>query len=249
MTKEEILSKLAAQDPSFHYADEDVVARAAQAGITLPLGPMNLRASLPVLRWIADSLRLDMVTLETGAGQSTVVFAALASRHFCLTFKREEADRITAYLEQCGVDPGKVTFVIGSTDVTLPGLATPPLDFVFIDGCHGYPYPAMDWHHADKLLKIGGLLGMDNAELRPVADHCRVLEANGAYRPRETVRQRSTETRFYEKLIDQDREWVSQPYSRVREQPSRPGLVERARRKAMRGLRRATQLLPRRSPR
>src|SRR5258708_21720739 len=42
--------------------------------------------------------------------------------------------------------------------------------------------PALDWHYIDKHLKIGGLLGMDNVELRPIREHCEFLEENEVYR-------------------------------------------------------------------
>jgi hypothetical protein len=49
------------------------------------------------------------------------------------------------YLERIGVPPEKVTFILGSTDDTLPRLEIGKiLDFAYVDGCHGYPFPALD---------------------------------------------------------------------------------------------------------
>ena len=60
--------------------------------------------------------------------------------------------------------------LIGSTDETLPQLGIETLvDFAYVDGCHGYPFPALDWHYIDGRLRVGGIIGMDNAELRPSA--------------------------------------------------------------------------------
>ena len=122
MDKLEILAHLAQDKPLFHYADEHGVQRAALAGATLPLGDFSMAVSPGVLRWIADHLTDDMVTIETGAGHTTVLFAALAKHHYCCTRSQLEADKIRAYLERIGVSNDKLTFVLGSTDETLPRL-------------------------------------------------------------------------------------------------------------------------------
>jgi predicted O-methyltransferase YrrM len=232
MDKLKMLAHLAEDKPLFHYADEHDVRRAALAGITLPLGDFSMAVSPGVLRWIADRVTDDMVTIETGAGKTTVLFAVLAKHHYCCTPSQREADKIRAYLERIGVSDDKVTFVIGSTDETLPRLGIGTIiDFAYIDGCHGYPFPALDWHYIDKHLRVGGIVGMDNAELRPVREHCEFLEENGAYRLTGTVFEWYF-IRFYEKLLDQNREWIDQPYSRAKKDPCDWRLLTRVKRKA-----------------
>lgn len=233
MTAHEVVSRLETDQPLLHYYDDDWVADAAQAGITIPKGEQSLAVAPAVLRWIADRLTGDMTTIETGAGHTTVLFAAIARHHYCLTYKPREADKIREYLARLGLSDERVTFVFGPTDETLPGLNVggQVIDFAYIDGCHGYPYPAMDWHHIDKRLKVGGLLGMDNVELRPVREHCEFLEENGTYELVESV-YTGYFVRFYRKREDQWREWVCQPYSRAKKDPCDWGLVTRIRRKA-----------------
>ena len=228
----EILAHLARDKPLFHYADEHGVQRAALAGATLPLGDFSMAVSPGVLRWIADHLTDDMVTIETGAGNTTVLIAALAKHHYCCTRSQLEVDKIRAYLERIGVSNDKLTFVLGSTDEALPRLGIGAIiDFAYIDGCHGYPFPALDWHYIDKHLKVGGIVGMDNVELRPVREHCEFLEENGAYRLTGIVSE-GYFVRFYEKLLNQNREWIDQPYSRVKKDPCDWRLLTRIKRKA-----------------
>src|SRR5262249_13782060 len=149
----------------------------------------------------------------------------------CCTGSRLETDKIRDYLERIGVPPEKVTFILGSTDDTLPRLEIGKiLDFAYVDGCHGYPFPALDWHYIDKHLKIGGLLGMDNVELRPVREHCEFLEENEIYRLAGFVFD-GYFVRFYEKQADQEREWVDQRYSRAKHDPCDWRLSTRIRRK------------------
>ena len=120
MDKSEVLARLGQDNPLFHYMGDDEVRRATPAGYTLGVGEVSFGVGPNVLRWIADRLTGDMITFETGAGLSTVLFATLARHHYCCTAARREADKIRDYLER--IAPEKVTFILGSTDDTLPRL-------------------------------------------------------------------------------------------------------------------------------
>jgi hypothetical protein len=235
MEKLDILARLAQEKPLFHFADEAGVRRAALVGATLPVGDFSMAVGPGVLRWIANHLTEDMVTIETGAGHTTVLFAAVAKHHYCYTASHREAEKIGTYLGRIGVSNDRVTFIVGSTDETLPGLeAGTVIDFAYIDGCHGYPYPALDWFHIDKHMRVGGIVGMDNVELRPVREHCEFLEENGDYRLVGQVSE-GYFARFYEKLVmTQHREWVDQPYSRSKRDPCDSRLFTRVKRAASR---------------
>lgn len=227
----DVLGRLAVDRPQFHSITEDGARRVALAGMTVATGDHSWAVGQGVLRWIAEHLSDDMVTIETGAGYTTVLFAARAKHHYCCTPSESEITRIGAYLDRIGVPREKVTFVMGSTDETLPELQRDiRLDFAYIDGCHGYPFPALDWHYIDRHLKPGAILGMDNAELRPVREHCDFLEENGTYTLADIVIE-SCFARFYRKLSDQPREWIDQPFSRAKRDPCDWSLRTRIRRK------------------
>lgn len=229
-----VLARLEQDKPLFHYVEEGGGECAALAGISLPPGDCSWAVGSKVLQWIAAHLSGGMVTIETGAGYTTVLFAALAEHHYCCTDSPREEEKIRAYLEHIGVSNDKLTFLIGSTEETLPGLRIESLiDFAYIDGCHGYPFPALDWHYIDKHLRVGGIIGMDNVELRPVREHCEFLEENGAYRLAGIVTQ-GYFVRFYEKLMDQEREWIHQAYSRAKRDPCDSRVRTRIRRNASR---------------
>jgi predicted O-methyltransferase YrrM len=219
--KAEVLRRLAVDRPSFNYVGAADAERAASLGLSVQAGDANFSVGARTLEKIAGMIGPDDVTIETGAGYTTVVCATLARHHYCVTAFQREADRISDYLAAGGVPPGKVSFFIGSSDRTLPALNVGPVDFVYVDGCHGYPYPMLDWHYLDKLLKVGGILGMDNAELRPVREHCHYLEAPGSGY---TLLERVTDgcfVRFYRKEQEQYSEWINQPWSRALREPSR----------------------------
>lgn len=234
MNKTEIQIRLAEDKPLFHAIDEDGARLATEAGVPVTAGDVSWSVSPGVLRWIADRVTPDMVTIETGAGYTSVVFAALAKHHYCCTYPPREEQKIREYLEQIGVPQSKVTFMLGSTDATLPALSPEVrVDFGYIDGCHGYPYPALDWHYIDKHLVVDGIVGMDNVELRPVREHCEFLEENGSYRLIDKVTE-GYFVHFYRKVADEGREWIQQTYSKAKKDPCDNRLATRMRRNASR---------------
>jgi len=232
MDKRDVIARLTQDRPEFHFVTEEGVKRAERAGLTLRSGNHNFAVTPGVLSWIADHLSREMITLETGAGYTTVIFAALGKHHYCYTLSQLEVDKIRTYLQKIGVSNDKLTAVVGPTDQTLPSLQT-QLDFAYIDGCHGYPFPALDWHYIDKHLKVGGTIGMDNAELRPVREHCEFLEENGTYRLSGVVSE-SAFARFYTKVTDQACEWIDQPYSLAKRDPCDWRVLTRLKRHASR---------------
>jgi hypothetical protein len=122
----------------------------------------------PALGWLEREVQPEMATLETGAGASTLVFAAAGSEHEAVTPVGAERDRILAECERRGISTDRVTFHIGPSQDVLPRLEPRPLDLVLIDGAHGFPYPILDWWFAAPRLRAGGLLVLDDCYLPPV---------------------------------------------------------------------------------
>lgn len=220
-----IVQRLLDDQPLFHSLDRDGARWLAEQGIAMAAGDFSLAVGPAVLHWIADRVTSAMRCIETGAGYTTVLLAAVAHSHLACTPAASEERRIRDYLSQIGVQQSKVEFLIGPSDEMLPRLdPSARFDFAFIDGAHGYPMPALDWHYIDRRLEVGGLLAMDNVELRPVREHCRFLEENGCY---ELVDELDDPTCdyvvcFYRKLRESSREWVLQPYCKIPPSAARP---------------------------
>ena len=67
------------------------------------------------LEYLERTVQPGMATLETGAGASTIVFAARGAEHEVVTPSAEEADRISAECDARGISTENVTFRIGSS--------------------------------------------------------------------------------------------------------------------------------------
>ncbi len=115
------------------------------------------------LRFLYQMLKPGMATLETGCGQTTVVFSLAKTRHTCITPSMEETGRIQAYCRNLNL-PENVIFISRSSDLALPCGDNIPeeLDVVFIDGAHRFPLPIIDWYYTAWKLKAGGIVAVDD---------------------------------------------------------------------------------------
>jgi hypothetical protein len=123
----------------------------------------------PALEWLESELREGMATLETGAGASTIVFAAARTDHVAVTPDPDEETRVRRSCEELGVSSDRVAFQVGYSHDVLPELPPATLDLVLLDGAHGFPYPVLDWWHVAPRLAVGGRLLLDDAYMPPVA--------------------------------------------------------------------------------
>jgi hypothetical protein len=138
------------------------------------------------LDWLEGNVDSGMTTLETGAGASTMVFAASGAAHHAVTPAQDEERRIRDACAARGIDDSRVTFHIGRSHEVLSALETPALDLVLLDGAHGFPYPILDWWHLAPRLKVGGRMLLDDAYLPAVAsvvDYARAADAWELERP------------------------------------------------------------------
>ncbi len=117
------------------------------------------------LRFIDEHVPDGARTLETGEGLSTVLLAAKGCSHTAITPNRPVLDRIEEFCREHGVSLDKVDFVVGMSQQVLPALELSELDFVLIDGCHGFPAPFIDWFYAVQALKPGGLVLVDDTQI------------------------------------------------------------------------------------
>ena len=120
------------------------------------------------IRFLYRILAPGMSTLETGCGQTTVIFSIAGTQHICVTPKGDEVERVKTYCAGLRL-PENVTFLIESSDKILPcNDRIPALDHVFIDGAHGFPAPILDWHFTAHKLKLGGILAVDDVKMPSV---------------------------------------------------------------------------------
>lgn len=134
-------------------------------------------SALAVLR---RHLKPGLSTLETGAGHSTLAFAAAGCRHTAISPAIDEWESIQGHARTVGIDLSHVRFIAEPSQVALPKLAG-RIDVVLLDGGHGYPLPQIDFFYAALLLNPGGILAIDNVELWSVRALWRFLRADAEF--------------------------------------------------------------------
>lgn len=149
-----LLERLIKDNPQFHYYK----------------GAFTSWAIHPeTLRFLYGLLAPGMTTLETGCGQTTVVFSLAGTKHICIATDQGEIERVQHYCAGLGLGKN-ITFIMKSSDRVLPHEEQIPseLDHVFIDGAHGFPAPIIDWHYTAYKLKLGGIVSVDDFKMPSV---------------------------------------------------------------------------------
>lgn len=128
------------------------------------------------LRFIDEHVTSKSQTLETGEGMSTVLFGLKGCRHTCVTPNREAMKRITNFCESHQIPLYGFSFSLehgpGGSQKFLTSeyfdRSRATMDLVLIDGGHEFPTPFIDWYYASRKLKVGGILVIDDTQLRTV---------------------------------------------------------------------------------
>ena len=138
---------------------------------------------LKALNAIETLLSPEHTTLETGGGQSTVVFAAKVKRHYCVNPDRTANELIVDFLQAHGLRTDHVTFLDATSDSALPSLdIADKIDVVQLDGSHSFPIPMIDWYYTNKHLRAGGRMIIDNVEINAVRMLTEFLNMEPSYR-------------------------------------------------------------------
>ena len=121
-----------------------------------------------VAYFIADSVNPSSRTLETGVGISTLTFAIGGATHTAITPNQTEIEAIRKYAKTKNISLDSVQFAIESSDQFLTHSNIDNLDMVFIDGKHAFPWPIVDWFYSADRIKQGGIMLVDDAQMKSV---------------------------------------------------------------------------------
>lgn len=135
--------------------------------------PCTWQLADETLRFIDERVTSESQTLETGEGMSTVLFALKGCRHTCVTPNKEAVKKIADFCESHQILlHGLIPNGYGGSQEFLTSeyfsRIRPTLDLVLIDGGHEFPTPFIDWYYASRKLKVGGILVIDDTQLRTV---------------------------------------------------------------------------------
>lgn len=180
-----------------------------------------------VLKWIFKNLEPGNVTLETGCGYSTIVFALAGGRHTVISPFPQEHRLLEEWCTSHGVSTGNLEFIAETSQDAVPRVGNekePQLDMVLIDGDHAFPAPFIDWYYTADRIKRGGYLLVDDTHLVTGKILKEFLLAENM---RWKCRVEIGKTAVFEKIVlgpaAKGIPWVNQPYvnTQMKEQKSK----------------------------
>jgi predicted O-methyltransferase YrrM len=166
------------------------------------------------LQGILRSVQDGDSTIETGAGASTVLFAAAGATHTAISPSADEHQRIREYCERIDVDHSRVNFVVGLSDDVLPAMLSRDrvLDAAFIDGAHSFPFPEVDWYYITRALKVGGRMLLDDIPIPAVTPVFRHMALEPHWRLDGIYDDRAAA--FTLLALPQPEDWTNQPFNK-----------------------------------
>lgn len=193
----------------------------------------------------AGERRVDH-SMETGTGKSTLVLSNLSRDH--VVFAQDDRGNGDS-LDRVRNSPllGPARFVVGPTQRTLLRYDFEhPLQFAFLDGPHGYPFPELEYYAVYPHIETGGLLVVDDIDIPTVFNLYRFLCEEAMFECVEVVRTtaffRRTEVPLFSPVEDG---WWTQEYNRrrfpIRDASIPIGTVDRLKRSAPPWLKRAAR--------
>ncbi len=193
-------------DPSESLLPQKTAAQLVSCGFTC------YGIGTDVLSFIADSVDQNQRTLETGAGCSTLVFALRGTEHIAITPSGSEIELITRYALQREIPLSKVHFVQEPSERYLPACTAEALDLVLLDGKHAFPWPIVDWFYTADRVRKGGIMLVDDTQMRSVATLIEFMIVDPAW---QLVRNFSNKTLAFLKVRDSahDVAWHMQPFN------------------------------------
>ncbi|MFN3361483.1 MAG: class I SAM-dependent methyltransferase [Pseudanabaenaceae cyanobacterium] len=156
-----LLNQYLANLPQLHTWDE---------GKTWNTGGFNaqqLQAIYSYLMSQGESLSF----IETGAGNSTLLFSFLApARIISIDPNPALFERIRQQMRIYNLDVDKVVFIADYSEWALPRLVegyriAPIFDVALIDGDHNYPNVFIDFFYLNYGLKAGGIIMVDDTQI------------------------------------------------------------------------------------
>ncbi len=125
-----------------------------------------------------------------------------------ITPSADEVARIKAAADENHVDLTNVTFIQAYSQDVMPSIKG-PLDFVLVDGGHGFPIPAIDWFYAAQKLNIDGIMMLDDVDLWTGQMIVQFLDAEPAWKREAMLSGRTAVFRLVAPF--QASEWIDQP--------------------------------------
>jgi predicted O-methyltransferase YrrM len=126
----------------------------------------------------------NMVSLETGGGNSTLIFGEKSKKHYTINPDKTGCKLINNFLDENNIDHN-ITFIEKSSEYALPSITDiideESVDICLIDGNHSFPVPIIDWFYINPLLKKNAIIIIDDYQIKAVDMLVDFLKQDSSY--------------------------------------------------------------------
>lgn len=121
-------------------------------------------------------------SVETETGRTTLLLSHRSHDHVVFTIddggdSDSDGDGLKRVQESPLLEQGTTQFVLGPTQRTILAYDFEPLDLVYLDGPHAYPFPELEYWAVYPHLKPSGLLIIDDVQIPSIANMYDILRS------------------------------------------------------------------------
>jgi hypothetical protein len=166
-----------------------------------------------IMKYIEDNSS-DMVSLETGGGNSTLIFGHHSKKHYSINPDKTACKLIKQFLDDHSIE-NNITFIEQASEHALPKINSviqeESVDICLIDGNHSFPAPIIDWFYINPLLKKGAILIIDDYKIKAVDMLVKFLQEDDAY----NYIKHLGDAAIFKKKNDIEMGWLNQKMNRT----------------------------------
>jgi hypothetical protein len=164
-----------------------------------------------VFEFMNKILTSESITLETGIGISTAIFALGGGKHTCVGPDQNEINRFKDYALKNALSVENITFCCKRSCDVWNDFKDNHWDLILIDGCHGFPTPFLDWYFFTQGLKVNGYVVIDDTHISTGKMLMDFLLKEDSW---QIVDPFTDKTAIFKKLkqFDYNKEFIDQPF-------------------------------------
>ena len=156
----------------------------------------------------------NLISLETGGGNSTLIFGQNSKKHFTINPDKTACILIAKFLDNHNIE-NNISFIEKASEDALPNIGNyieeESIDICLIDGNHSFPLPIIDWFYIDPLLKKNSILIIDDFKIKAVDMLIKFLKDDDSY----SYERHLGNAVIFRKVSDVKMGWLDQKMNRT----------------------------------
>lgn len=166
-----------------------------------------------IMKYIQQN-SLNLISLETGGGNSTLIFGQNSKKHFTINPDKTACTLIAKFLDDHNIE-NNISFIEKASEHALPNIGNyiekESIDICLIDGNHSFPLPIIDWFYIDPLLKKNAILIIDDFKIKAVDMLIKFLKDDDSY----SYERHLGDAVVFRKVSDVKMGWLDQKMNRT----------------------------------